>query len=228
MAEIAKERYLDPVKLREFVDIISSSSISVTLTPKTFSLLEKPIVLKGNNVKSIIKHLESSTALFIDSSLIPQANDLNKVIEVVQLRAKGELLNHENIDGLSSIRQVKYYTDAAYCLGLMKKNLTVTSSGNFLASRKDIDARYEVLADKFESSEFGWAWMKWSSVSTMQELEADTAEPFLNDCVPGLSSDTARRRSNTLKHWLNTLTKYRRDYRQTNKTDCSTDLSSEN
>lgn len=214
IAEFAKDRSLDPVKLKDFIDVINNSNVSVTLTPKTFSILEHPIIIKGKALKSLVQQLGSSTSVFIDSTLVPQANDINKVIEVVNIRARGERLEHENIEGLSSDRQIKYYTDAAYCLGLMKKNLTVTPSGYFLASRQDERSRYEVLADRFESSEFGWAWMKWSSVSAMRDLSPETAEVFLNECVPGLSQDTAKRRATTLVIWLNTLSEYRRSYQQ--------------
>lgn len=214
IARFAKDRNLDPVKLKEFIDVINNFSVDVVLTPKTYSQLGKPIVIGGNELKSIVQHLDGSSAQFIDSSLIPQANDLDKVIEVVEMRARGDILHHDNIDELSSPRQVRYYTDAAYCLGLMKKNLSVTPAGYFLVARQDKDSRYEVLADRFESSELGWTWMKWSNVYSMRDLNPETAQEFLNDCVPGLSQDTARRRANTVAHWLVTLRPYRRYYRQ--------------
>lgn len=216
IVEIAKKNNLDPVKLKEFVDVINSSSVNVTIKPKTFSVLKREIKLHAANTEKAAELLENSASMYISSALVPQANDIQKVIDVVEKRARGEILHYENIDELSSDRQVRYYTDAAYCLGLMKKNLSVTPAGYFLASRTDKTEKYQVLADRFESSEFGWAWMKHSNVNSMWDLDPDSAKEFLIACVPGLSADTARRRATTLAKWLLVLSKYRRKYQTEN------------
>lgn len=212
IVEIAKRNNLDPVKLKEFIDVINSSSVNVVIKPKTFAVLKKEITLHTAMTEKAAELLENSTSMYISSALVPQANDIQKVIEVVEKRARGEILHYESIDELSSGRQVRYYTDAAYCLGLMKKNLSVTPAGYFLASRTDKTEKYQVLADRFESSEFGWAWMKHSNVNSMWELDPNSAKEFLIACVPGLSTDTARRRATTLAKWLLVLSRYRRKY----------------
>ncbi|MDZ7867781.1 MAG: DUF6575 domain-containing protein [Rheinheimera sp.] len=221
--EVAKNNSLDPVKLKEFVDVINSSSVNLTIRPKTFSVLKKDIVLQASTTERTAVLLENATSMFISSALVPQANDIEKVIDVVEKRAQGEILHYENIHELSSERQVRYYTDAAYCLGLMKKNLSVTPAGYFLASRTDKTEKYQVLADRFESSEFGWAWMKYSKVNSMWDLDPNSAREFLLACVPCLSADTARRRATTLAKWLLILSKYRRKYETEN---CGSDLTS--
>lgn len=203
---------VDPHLLRELLDISNTENISLTLLPKYSSEVVSSISINGNKLQETISVLENITDILIDSSLVPQANDIDKVIEIVEMRQRGERLNHEEIDGLTSFRQVRYYTDAAYCLGLLKKNLSVTSAGRFLISKESEASRYQVLADRFESSDFGFGWMRWSGVKAMEDLDESTAYEFISTCVKGLSEDTAKRRSTTLVKWLNVLKPYRRNY----------------
>ena len=67
-----------------------------------------------------------------------------------------------------------------------------------------------IAAIRFESSDCGWAWLKWAGKSTLEELEPDSAQDFLLEMCPSLSSDTAIRRSKTLKKWQIELAIYRR------------------
>jgi len=212
LEETLKGVNVDPHLLRELLDISNTENISLTLKPKYKSAAVTSLLINGKNLEEKIAVLEDITDVLIDSSKVPQANDIDKVIEIVEMRQRGERLNHEDIDGLTSNRQVRYYTDAAYCLGLLKKNLSVTSAGRFLISKESDESRYQVLADRFESSDFGFGWMRWSGVKAMEELDETTAYNFISTCVKGLSEDTAKRRSTTLIKWLNTLKPYRRKY----------------
>ena len=124
----------------------------------------------------------------------------------------GTPLIPENINGLTTPRQVRYYTDAAYALGLITRDKQLTAAGHFINSRYDKDLKYEILADRFESTDFGWAWMTWAKVQYMTELNPETATDFLLACVPGLNDVTARRRASTLEKWLIKLKPYHRKY----------------
>ncbi|MNZ41341.1 hypothetical protein D3C78_588890 [compost metagenome] len=203
---------LDPYRLKDLLDITNQYHLKLELKPKTNEILKDRLLIGDTDLDGVIKQLEDSTATFIDSGKVPQANDIDRLIEIVALRAAGEKLNHENIDGLTSDRQVKYYTDAAYCLGLLNKNKSITSAGRFLCSKVSQDAKYRYLAERFESSDFGWAWMKWAGVSRMNELDESSAVDFIYKCVKGLNKATAKRRSSTLATWLSKLKAYCREY----------------
>jgi len=203
---------LDPYRVKELLEIIEQHRLTVTISPRTYQLLCESIKLDTRQFEVLIEKLNNSTAVLVDSIAVPQANNIERVIDIVQRRARGEKLNHELIDGISSQRQVKYHTDAAYCLGLMKRNLSLTSAGMFLASKEDRASQFEFLADRFESSEFGWGWIKWSAVNNMVELDPLTAPDFISQCVSGLNEETAGRRATTLTKWLKVLKPYRREY----------------
>ncbi|GAA6170958.1 hypothetical protein NBRC116592_06280 [Colwellia sp. KU-HH00111] len=207
-----KELELDPYKLKDLLDIVNQDKLTLTLKPKTKIYLKKPIYMGKQDLSATINKLEESTTILVDSSKVPQANNLDRVIEIVERRLKGEVLFHENIEGIGNERQVTYHTDAAYCLGLLNKNRTITSSGRCLVFKETKEAKYEYLADRFESSEFGWAWLKWSKVNNMTELRPETAHKFIQDSVKGLSEKTKKRRATTLISWLKLLQGHRRSY----------------
>ena len=210
--ENLKESALDPYRVKELLEIIEQHKLTVTITPRTYQFFSNSIKLDTKKFDELIDKLNNTTAVLVDSINVPQANNIDRVIDIVKKRDRGEKLNHENIDGINSQRQVKYHTDAACCLGLLKKNLSVTSAGRFLATKTDKASQYEFLADRFESSDFGWSWMKWSGVKTMLELDPLTASDFINECVGGLNEETAGRRATTLTKWLQVLKPYRRRY----------------
>jgi hypothetical protein len=73
-------------------------------------------------------------------------------------------------------------------------------------------AEYEYLAGRFESSDFGWAWMKWAKVNDIGELDPSSAEEFVRECVKGLNDATSARRATSLTSWLKILKSHRREY----------------
>lgn len=101
----------------------------------------------------------SGSELFVGDWLSKRISD-----EVVQLRLDGKKLKHQDIEGINSERQVSYYVNAAWCLGLLNKNKTVSSPGRVLCKKASMVAKYQYLAERMESSDFGWAWMKWAKV----------------------------------------------------------------
>lgn len=203
---------LDPYRLKDLLDITNQYNLKLELKPKTNEFLNKRLLIGENDLAGVIRRLEDSTATFIDSGKVPQANNIDRLIDVVMRRVSGEILTYENVDGLTSDRQVKYYTEAAYCLGLLNKNRSATSAARSLCLKQSKDAKYRYLAERFESSDFGWAWMKWARVSRMNELNESSATEFISTCVKGLSQRTAKRRSSTLSTWLLKLKPYCREY----------------
>lgn len=203
---------LDPYRLKNLLDLVNLHKLELTLKPKTSELLENPVTISAERLRPVIQKLEESTVTFVDSQKVPQANDLDRVIEIVKFRLNGGELKHENIDGLGSYRQVQYYVHAAWCLGLLHKNRTVTAPGRVLCQKASKVAQYQFLADRLESSDFGWAWMKWAGVNNISELNPDSSEAFITECVKGLRRGTIPRRATSLSAWLRKLQAYRRDY----------------
>ena len=124
----------------------------------------------------------------IDSIKILQANDIGKVLDVVKMIGEGTLLIPENIDGLTTERQVQYYKSAAYALGLATKDNRLTPAGYFI-----------------------------NSLQYMTELKPETAKKFLTGSVPDLNKITAKRRASTLAKWLTELQPYHRKYKSSKK-----------
>ncbi|MUK63279.1 hypothetical protein GNP81_10165 [Aliivibrio fischeri] len=212
LEENLKNLELDPYRLKDLLDIVNLHKLELTLKPKTSELLKEPVVITSSALLPIIKKLESSTVTFIDSNKVPQANDLDRVIDIVKIRCEGDELHHEIIDGVNSERQVEYYTHAARCLGLLNNNLTIASAGRALCHKSSRIAQYQFLADRVESSDFGCAWMKWSGVTDIGGLDPSTSEQFIAECVKGLQGQTVKRRANSLRTWLTLLKQYRRAY----------------
>lgn len=204
-----KDMGLDPYKLKDLLDIVVEDSIELTLLPKTNEYLAKGISIKSSSLSSVIKKLHDSTTTFIDSTLVPQASNIDRIIDIVCRKVEGEVIKHENVEGLTSNRQIIYYINAAYCLGLLNKNKLVTAAGRLLHHRKTKDSQYLFLANRFESSDLAWAWMKWSKVDSIYDIDENTAEKFIKDCVKGLNSETSARRSSTITTWLKFFKQYR-------------------
>ncbi|MBH0068181.1 DUF6575 domain-containing protein [Pseudoalteromonas sp. NZS100] len=206
------ELNLDPYRLQQLLESVRDNNVVLKLTPKTTSYLKKPFELGKLGTSDLIERLNTSTVSFIDSYKVPQANNLERLIDIITRKVKGEYLTYTNVEGLNSKRQLQYYLKAAVCMGLLNENNTVASTGRFLASIESREGQYQFLADRFESAEFGWAWMKWAGVKTIRELEPESAALFVKDSVKGLNDNTSFRRSSCLSTWLKILQKHSREY----------------
>ncbi|ELL0573937.1 hypothetical protein Q6U63_003273 [Vibrio fluvialis] len=207
-----EELEIDPYRLKDLLDVVSQDKLELTLKSKTSDILNKPITINSSGIHSVIKSLEKSTKTFIDSTKVPQSNCLDRVIDIVKHRSEGGELDHKLISGINSPRQVSYHTHAAKCLGLLNSNNTVTTAGRVLTNKTNKVAQYQYLADRVESSDFGWAWMKWAGVSSISELEPKTAEQFIKERVKGLKGTSIQRRASSLTTWISILKEYHRAY----------------
>lgn len=205
-----EEYGIDPYRLKDLLDIVNMDKLELTLKSKTSDILQKPIRISSSSLLPLIKRLEKDAKTFIDSSKVPQANCLDRVIDIVVHRVNGGELKHEAIPGIGSERQVQYHTHAAKCLGLLNSNNTVTTSGRVLAHRNHRTEQYKFLADRFESSDFGWAWMKWANAESMNDLDPNSSEQFVQERVRGLRGSSVARRASSLSSWLTTLKSHRR------------------
>ncbi|MFT7680656.1 MAG: hypothetical protein ACI935_000087 [Moritella dasanensis] len=202
---------LDPYKLKDLLNVVQNEGLELSLKPKTYEYLEDNINITSDKISAALGVLNKSCTTFIDSLLVPQASDIDRIIEIVGRIINSEDINFENIEGLSSKRQVEYHLTAAYCLGLLNKNDTVTAAGQLMHHRETREDKYKFLSDRFEASELGWAWVKWSKVDSIYEIDESTAGEFINECVRGLGSRTSKRRASTIATWLKTFKDCRKD-----------------
>ena len=205
------EHRINPSQLKDFLSSITRNKLDVEIAPKLASDGEV-IHLPMERINRCIEYLNNVSYIAVDSIKIPQANDIDKVLEAVRMIDDGTPLTPDNMDGITTSRQVKYYADAAYALGLATKDRQLTAAGHFVNSHSEKRNQYQILANRFESTDFGWAWMAWAQVPYMTDLDPKTAADFLMDSVPGLSEVTAKRRASTLAKWLVKLQPYHREY----------------
>lgn len=147
-------------------------------------------------LKSILLDLNSKN---VDSIDVPQADDLDKVLRMVELIREGEtkLGYHLSL----SPRQVRYYKQAAQILDLLNEAGSITRRGLFLLNLSASE-RYKIALFLFESSSVGFAWLCFCEVSSALELNPESAEDFLHSQCSNLSITTLRRRAKTLKRWV--------------------------
>lgn len=205
------EHKINSYQLKDFLSSILRNKLNVEIVPKLASDGEV-IKLPIEHIERCVEYLDNVNYIAIDSIKIPQANDIDKVLEIVKMIDNGTPLTPENIDGITTPRQVRYYTDAAYALGLATKDKQLTTAGHVINSYYYKENKYQILADRFESTDFGWAWMTWAQVKCMTDLEPNTAADFVIASVSNLSERTAKRRATTLKKWLIKLKPYHRKY----------------
>ncbi|MBI1673146.1 hypothetical protein GWI56_001435 [Shewanella sp. DW31] len=152
--------------------------------------------------------IKDSSSSYVSSLYVPQANDLTKVFKVVCLKANGEFITPEKL-GLTTDRQVIYYMHAARMLGLLSNNNSINSAG-FQFSALNESEKMLTASVYFESSRCGWAWLKWSGKTKLEQLDPHTAADFLIDMCPSLSESTAVRRAKTLAKWQQDMVAVRR------------------
>lgn len=207
--KIISSKNVDPLIIKEIMSTIISEDLRITLSPKLSELI---LEIDKKKAENILKRINSDMGVKVPSNIIPQANDIDTLISIIKLAFSGKPLVEDNIESLNSPRLISYYVNAGIELGFLNKNKSTTSSGESLLRKKSTVAQYEYMADRFESSRCGVAWMKWAEVDSLKDLKESDITKFLNDCVYGLSEETKSRRENTLKSWLLTLKLHCRSY----------------
>lgn len=159
-------------------------------------------VIDPKEIKDLDERLTEYNLETITSSKVPQADELSRLITLVKKLSNNETFNDES-EGITH-RQVNYYKTAAFLLGLVKQNgLILTPLGWKVALADSEKQAYLILAECFENSECGWAWLKHTQSKSVYDLDPDTATDFLLTKSLGLSESTAKRRATTLKSWIN-------------------------
>ncbi len=201
---------VDGRKLIELVELLSQNGIRLTVSvvgsAGDASESSSPVlVIDTRRGKALLEAAGPASLRTIDSADVPQADDINRVFDIVEKIARHEEVSAEAIR--ITKRQVNYYRRAAKILGLVTESDELTAAGRLIA-RLGGDARLKTTLVYFESSICGDAWIRWSGGKNLLDVKPETAIDFLLACVPGLSEETARRRAVTLSAWYRILIEY--------------------
>ncbi|MFL7193033.1 DUF6575 domain-containing protein [Escherichia coli] len=202
---------------KDIIGFVKQNNIDVQMLSALFeSVIETSscFELKSNVTDDIILRVRKTDAEFYSGTLIkmatqvvssyqvPQANLIEQVFKIVELKWQEKHLNLIST-GLDN-RHILYYIHAAKILGLLNSNGSVSALGQQLV-KSDYDKRLRIAARGFETSHCGWAWITWSQAKNLSELDPLTAERFLQDRCISLSSKTIKRRASTLRQWCEKL-----------------------
>ncbi|EDW8956983.1 hypothetical protein AVF70_000368 [Salmonella enterica subsp. enterica] len=188
------------IDIKAFGDLLDSIAMtSVNFEFRTLHSPDKVIVIYKHEAQYYRKTLSEMSLQYISSIRVPQANDIEKIFMVIDLSRDNEPVTNEilNVDE----RHVSYYKHAARILGLLKSDGTLTSLGQKLARTENKDQRMSITAKAFEESECGWAWINWSGVDSLKDIDPSTSDNFLRERCPSLTGTTIGRRAGTLSAW---------------------------
>lgn len=191
------EMGIDTVPVEALLEEIINGKVKIQFGLENNHIAE--LTMSEDKAIEVLAKLNVRSSSYISSLYVPQANDLDKVFKLVDMKAKGAIISPESI-GLTTDRQVSYYLHAARMLDLLSKSNAINSAG-FQFSGMDQVQRLNTASIRFESSKCGWAWLKWAGKSRVYELDPNTAETFLLEKCSTLSKNTAIRRAKTLKKW---------------------------
>lgn len=172
----------------------------LTLTTKITSGAELPaLVLSHSNVRELRLALIDFNQRRVESTEVPQADDLSKLFRMLELMNDGEINLGYHLS--LSPRQVNYYKHAARVLDLLNESASITSRGHYLINLSQAD-RYDVAMMLFESSSVGFAWLCYSEVLSALDLDPESAESYLKSQCSNLAHATVGRRAQTLRYWV--------------------------
>lgn len=157
-------------------------------------------VIDAKKLATEQERIQEHNQRYFSSDLVPQADDIHRIVKLVDCAARSELFNEES-EGITP-RQINYYKHAARLLGLIKNNgFVLQPLGWKVFYASEHSEKMSLIADAFENTICGWAWMKFCNVEKIIDIDETTAADFLIEKANGLSVDTAKRRSKTLQAW---------------------------
>ncbi|MBA0185876.1 hypothetical protein H0261_19230 [Pectobacterium versatile] len=195
------------IDIRSFcglLDAIVSTSVNFQFT--SVHSKDRVISINKNDAIVYLKELSEKSLEYISSIRVPQANDIDKVFLIVDLTWQQEIINNEVLN--VEPRHVSYYKHAARILDFVKSDGSLTSLGQKIALTSDKNKRMSIAAKAFEESDCGWAWINWSEVTEIKDVDPNKATEFLRERCPSLTGTTVKRRADTLASWYNKLVPY--------------------
>lgn len=192
-----------------------SCDVEITRTDPSSPLWQQTITIEADRVRNLSfralarRARESSREIpvRITNRDVPQANEIEKVFQAVDAVLAGRKATVDDIEGIGSDRQVKYYLQAARLLGFLDEDNQATSRARSLVGIS-LEQRLAMTAVFFEDSTVGRAWRTWDGKDRLSAVEPESAQEFLEVCVIGLNPTTIKRRASTLRKWQTRLARY--------------------
>lgn len=189
--------------------------VEITLTDPNSPLWQQTITIEAERVRKLSfralarRARESSRErpVRITNRDVPQANEIEKVFQAVDAVLAGRKATVDDIEGITSPRQVNYYLQAARLLGFLDEDNQATSRARSLVGIS-LEQRLALTAVFFEDSTVGRAWRTWDGKDRLSAVEPESAQEFLEVCVIGLNPTTIKRRASTLREWQTRLARY--------------------
>jgi hypothetical protein len=186
--------------------------IEVILTDPASPKLQRrvtigPDTLGRERISSLMKHarlVARGRAVTVPADQVPQANTVRQVFQAVEAIVERGVVTPDDVDDISSTRQVNYYKQGARVLQFLDEDNQPTSRALSIIGIDHPD-RLAITAVYFEDTPIGRAWRKWAGVKRLIELDPNSAKDFLVECVEGLSGTTPGRRASTLRRWFQEL-----------------------
>ncbi|ELK0757892.1 hypothetical protein RUR77_004873 [Klebsiella oxytoca] len=200
-----KELKIDLEIIEELISYLKEYKIKFEIRSASGAILS---IIDYNKINELNKELTEHNLETIPSSQVPQADELTRLITLTKRISNNESFTEES-EGITH-RQINYYKTAAELLGLIKpQGLILTPLGWKLALASTDKEAYSILAESFENSDCGWAWLKYTNAESIYDIPPDTAAAFLISKSIGLSESTAKRRATTLKTWITEFNAHR-------------------
>ncbi|WNK51275.1 hypothetical protein RM153_21540 (plasmid) [Pantoea agglomerans] len=195
------------IDIKAFGDFLNSIAItSVNFEFKALHNKDRVVSIYKHEALKYRRTLSEMSLQYISSIRVPQANDIDKVFKIIELTWDGEIINDRALK--VDKRHVGYYKQAARILDLLRNDGTLTSLGQKIARADSYERRMSITAKAFEESECGWAWINWSNVDSLKDVDPLTANSFLTERCPSLTGTTVGRRADTLSAWYIKLMPY--------------------
>lgn len=197
-----------PAELRAWLDVLNTlgnNSLgleAMLVQPGSEAILfavdAEVVAIQRNLVEK-----KASTKLF--SSEVPQANDIQRVFQLLELTKRAGGRPNASEFGLDP-RQLNYYRSAAEVLHFLDPDheWRLTDAALRVVSL-DGDQRLAFTAVEFEATRVGRAWIEWSRARTLCDVNVESSTDFLGATVVDLSSATLKRRAMTLTAWARAL-----------------------
>lgn len=199
---------IDPSLLEGFIETTANNNcqIEVSTYRDESRSLDYFISLEQSVLSGLLPRVKGVSDSFLGTDKIPQADELDRIFVLLELASNFKQISSKSMGGITE-RQVSYYKHAAKVLRYLDERNCVTAAGSYVASL-DKERRLITTANQFGTSDCGWAWLNWSKVSTLAQIDRSSAVEFLTSMAPGLSESTAKRRAVTLKSWVEELSPY--------------------
>jgi len=205
---------------RECAEILSENNFKINLSVSTKDIelqIIPPISTEdfANISTGAITDFneQERTHVRILSCDVPQANNIERILELAQLFVQYPSSTQTIRDKFLEIRGTKprdfsYHRRAIEILNLIDWRGHPTNVCFALVRLSKTEAKMRLLAYQFISSNVGSAWLRWQNANDLLEISVDSGEEFLTETCPSLSQKTIERRSQTLKAWLTAFRQY--------------------